>query len=726
MFETPRYIRTAAGPADIDAGYPPLADIDLPIIWSRVRHGWMTILFTVTAALVAAALFLVLAPREYTATTQILIDPTDLHAVANELTTPTQVSDTAQVQVESQVRVLTSDVVLRRVIKAENLDDDPEFVGQESLLRTLADDLLALFGISRNPAAADKSLTALNELRRRLQVRRAERTFVIDVSVTSRDPEKAARIANAIAQSYLAEQTQVRADAARQVSQSITARLNDLKDRVREAEERVEAFKARNNIVNSNGQLISEQQLNDLNNQLSVARARTLEARARLEQVQAVQKSKGEMGAFPEAVQSATITALRSQYAEVVRREAEQGTTLGPRHPAVIEIEAQAQRLRQNIAVEVDRIAISARTEYDSAKANENMLSQSLDALKHNTLATNEALVTLRELERNVQASRTVYEAFLVRARETGEQEQLDTKNIRVISRADLPLRRSSPPSSAIIGLAALFLGIAAGTGIVLMRGPTGDEVPLHRGGGPPRGGRRAATRPSRTRTASSATTIPVLATLPDVDVSFGLDEVEDPRSRFAREIHKVYDAVRETDRRSGGPSVLVIALDDEDDAATVALPLAAATAATQRVLLIDADPERRTLSAIDADQSEAGLVDVAAGRRDLADVVVHDRDTHINVVPFIAVSSSRTRSISDEDVKQAFDRTKRFDLVIVAATDDSDGPGTRFFAGLVDHIVVVTSAGEDAEAAVAEFAAQLGRDAGKIRGVVLTGAEDA
>jgi polysaccharide biosynthesis transport protein len=724
MFEAPRQTRTVAGPADFGAGYPPLADIDMHVVWSRIRRGWMTILFTTTAALVAAALFLLLAPREYTATTQILIDPTDLHAVANELTTPTQVSDTAQVQVESQVRVLTSDVVLRRVIKAENLDDDPEFVGGESLLRTLADDLLAMFGISRNPAPADKSLAALNELRRRLLVRRAERTFVIDVSVTSRDPEKAPRIANAIAQSYLAEQTQVRADAARQVSQSITARLNELKDRVREAEERVEAFKARNNIVSANGQLVSEQQLNDLNNQLSAAHARTLEAKARLEQVEAVQKTKGEMGAFPEAVQSATITALRSQYAEIVRREAEQGTTLGPRHPAVIEIQAQAQRLRQNIAVEVDRIAISARTEYESAKANETMLSQGLDALKHNAIATNEALVTLRELERTVQASRTVYEAFLVRARETGEQEQLDTKNIRVISRADLPMRRSSPPSNAIIGLAALFIGIAAGTGIVLMRGPAGDEAPPRRYVDAAVGRRR--TRLSRARATSSASSIPILATLPDVDVSFGLDEIEDPRSRFAQEIRKIYDVVRESDRKPGGPSVLVIALDDEDDAATVALPLAASAAATQRVLLIDADPERRTLSAIDADKSEAGLVDVAAGRRDLADVVIHDRDTHINVVPFIAVSSRRSRRISDEDVKQAFDRTKRFDLVIVAATADDDSPGTRFFAGLVDHIVVVTSAGDDADDTVAAFAAQLGQDAGKIRGTVLTGAEGA
>ena len=95
-------------------------------------------------------------------------------------------------------------------------------------------------------------------------------------------------------------------------------------------------------------------------------------------------------------------------------------------------------------------------------------LAANLEKLKSNAITTNEAMVTLRELERDVQASRAVYEAFLVRARETGEQERLDTKNIRVISRADAPLRRSFPPSNTLLALGALLVGVAAGTGIVV------------------------------------------------------------------------------------------------------------------------------------------------------------------------------------------------------------------------------------------------------------------
>jgi len=104
-----------------------------------------------------------------------------------------------------------------------------------------------------------------------------------------------------------------------------------------------------------------------------------------------------------------------------------------------------------------------------------------LDKLKSNAMTTNEAMVTLRELERDVQANRAVYEAFLVRARETGAQERLDTKNIRVISQADIPLRRSFPPSNLLLAVGAILFGMAAGGGIVFARETYGSGGDLGR-----------------------------------------------------------------------------------------------------------------------------------------------------------------------------------------------------------------------------------------------------
>src|SRR5580704_167986 len=705
MFEASSHMPSAVV-ARRDLSFASLPPIDVQKIWTVLWRGKLTILLSTVIAVALAAAFVLLVPHKYTATTQILIDPMDLRGAQSDISPTIPQSDAAVLQVESQARVIASDNVLRRVVDSEGLDHDPEFM---------------------HGAMAQKygPLAALNELQKHVQVKRSERTYVVDVSVTSEDPAKAARLANAIAQTYLTEQTEVRSNAARQISQALKGRLQELQTRVRDAEQKVEAYKASHNIVGATGELVNEQQLTSLNAQLSASRARISEAKARLDQVESVLHTKTPIGAFPEAVQSQTITMLRSQYAEIMRRDAEQKSSLGERHPAVIEIEAQGARLQKLIEDEVNRIAVSDRAEYERAKADEDMLSRQVDGLKNTAVSTNESLVGLRELERDVQASRAVYESYLVRSRETGEQEQVDTKNIRIISKADRPIYRSSPPPSLVLGLAAALLGFASGVGIVIMQGSAEEAAPRPTRT-PANFGRLGAFAKKLWEAPAPPPAIAVLATLPNVDIAFGLDAVEDPHSRFAREIQKVYEAVRASHKKPGNPSVLVVTADDEDDTASVALMLAAAAAATQRVLLIDTDLKRRTLSAIDAEEGEAGLVDVAVGRLELSDVIVRDRDTNVNLLPFVSPNSRRDRRINDADIKEAFDKTKRFDMVIVAAVDVARDPSARFFAGLVDHIVLVARADEHGDDVIVRFVARLGSDAQKVLGTVLTGVEAA
>ena len=723
MFEAPRDVQSAVLTGTETPAASP-TQIDLLKIGATLWRGRATILGTTIAALLLAVVFVLVAPHRYTAITEILIDPVDLHAVANDATPSTPTSETALLLIDSQVRVLMSDDVLRPVVKSQELANDPEFVGKPSPLRALVDAVLAPLGRHEPLGAGDPALTALNALKKAMRVTRAERTYVVDVAVSSKDPVKAARLANAIAQSYLAEQTQVRADAARQVSQSLTARLNELKERVHQAEERVEAFKSSHNIVDANGQLVNEQQLSDLNNQLAAARARTAAAKARLDQVEAAQKSKDNTGAFPEAVQSQTITALRTQYAEIVRLQAQQTTSLGPRHPAVIEIHAQAERLKRMIDDEVNRIARAARAEYDSAKASQELLERNVETLKQGTLTTDAALVSLRELQRDVQANRAVYEAFLLRARQTGEQERLDTKNIQIISKADLPLNRTSPPSNTVLALAAVLLGLAAGSGLVLLRDAFPNALPR-----PPQGrlfGVRRQVKRAAAPPDEFSAGVPVLAKLPGVDGASGMDATGEPNLRFAAGIRKVYEAMQSNHKKHGNPSIMVVACRNDNDTAAVALTLAALAAATQRVLLIDADLDQRTLSAIDADRSEAGLVDVAVGRRLLSEAVVRDRDTNISMIPFISPHSRRDRAIKGEDIKTAFAQARHFDVVIVAAMDLAGDPSARLFAGLVDHIVVVAKAEDAEQGAIDEVVSGLGLNARKLRGAVVTEAEAA
>ena len=261
----------------------PFVAIDARQIWNDIWQGKTIILLSIVAALGLAALVVAVVPFKYTATAQILIDPMELNGAPHEVTSNTQQSDAMVFTIESQVSVITADGVLRQVVQAEGLDRDPEF--------------------SRGSGAVDYgALTALDELRRHLAVTRAERTYVVDIKVTSLDAAKAARIANAIVKAYLAEQTDNRAADARQVSQSLSARLNDLQDGVRDAEDRVEAYKRQTGIVNANGELLNEQQLARLDDQLTLAHAHTVEARTRLDEVERVQKSHLAVGAFPDAI----------------------------------------------------------------------------------------------------------------------------------------------------------------------------------------------------------------------------------------------------------------------------------------------------------------------------------------------------------------------------------------------------------------------------------------
>jgi polysaccharide biosynthesis transport protein len=435
---------------------------DWMFLWRRKSLIALTVAM---ALLLSLGADLVMTPR-YRAVSQILIGPVDLRVVEKTVMPPAQTADANVIQVESETRILTSDRVLLRVVDNEKLTADPEFgAGVPSLMSRLRVSL----GFGSQAKTGDAELAALRQLQRSVSAKRGERTYVVDVIVETADRDKSARIANAIAQAYLDEQTAARAEASRRATDSLSSRLSELRERVRNAEEQVELYKREHNIIGPTGRLVDEQQLTELNNQLTTAKARTAEAKARYEQILRLQRSGADSGSTSEAVQSNTIGRLREQYATIARQEANLAAELGPRHPWVIDARAQVRNAQQHITEELSRVAEANRNDYERALANENSLANSFDVLKRKAMDTSLAFVKLRELEREAEASRAVYESFLGRAREMREQERLDTTNVRILSDAQPPQDRSWPPRRLIILLAGLMLGILGGTGLAYL-----------------------------------------------------------------------------------------------------------------------------------------------------------------------------------------------------------------------------------------------------------------
>jgi polysaccharide biosynthesis transport protein len=196
--------------------------IDWGFIWRR--KSW--VFASVAAALVAGLAFHSAASPRFRAATQILFSPVELRVLDKALTQPMQTADSHVIQVESEVRILTSDKVLRRVVERERLTDDPEFGGRgNSWFAAMLASLRSATGLDSPAQSGDTELAALRFLQRNVSAKRAERTFVVDLTVDTTAPEKSARIANAIAQAYLEEQSSARSDTARRITEALSSRL---------------------------------------------------------------------------------------------------------------------------------------------------------------------------------------------------------------------------------------------------------------------------------------------------------------------------------------------------------------------------------------------------------------------------------------------------------------------------------------------------------------------
>ena len=427
----------------------------------------------ISAALICAcaavAIGKSLSPR-YTATAQLYLDPRDLQLVERELTPRPQDLSSLTMVVESQSRLITSNNVLLQVIHETNLEKDPEFGGAGDS-KGIVGSLLGLFGIELRQSAEQQKasqVATLEALARHINIKKPERSFVVDIDVWSKDPAKAAQLANAIAKTYLADSGKSQSSAARRATSDLSGRLKELQDRLRNAENALATYKAQNNFVGTADTLISDQQLSANNQRLAAARALTLDAQAKFDQIEASRRASGDAGAIPEALQSPTIGNLRAQYADARKRYAELSSELGPRHPALRQVEQQVADLKRNIAEEIERFAQSAKNDLARAREYETSLNKSMEAQKRQSVQLSQASVRMRELEREVEASRDVYQSSLKRSRETEEQESINTVNARISGEATVPQRRTFPPAMSLIAMIGfVFGGLAAAAWIV-------------------------------------------------------------------------------------------------------------------------------------------------------------------------------------------------------------------------------------------------------------------
>lgn len=447
-------------------------DVDLGQLFGSLVRNWLRILL---AALVVAGLAYFLAGMAtplYRAETRIMIE-----ARENVYTRPASAglseSERAVLDEEtvaSQVEVIASMDLLRQVATQMNLAAHPEFgaAGDTSTLGSL----LILLGLKGDPSQATVEDRVLGSLTDRLSVYRVEGTHVIVIGFSSSDPQLAADVPNAVASAYVAGLEQARRLSNADATEWLEPEIDDLRNRVREAEGRVAEYRAGAGLLlGQNNTVLPTQELAELSSELTRARAERSTAEARASAIRDGIASGMRVETIPEVLAAPMVQRLRERQIEVEAGIADLSASLLDNHPRMRALRAQLDETSRQLRAETQKVLAAADNEAAQARARESRLVVEVNRLKAASAQAGGDEVELRALEREAAAQRALLESYLTRYREAAARADRNTlpADARVIARASAPHQAYFPKvvPMVVAAFAGALLVIAV---IVLLR----------------------------------------------------------------------------------------------------------------------------------------------------------------------------------------------------------------------------------------------------------------
>ncbi len=674
--------------------HSPAPPLDLKALIGVVyRRFWMILAgFLTTFGIIAFVTFT--QTPIYQAETVVQLDTEqknviDLGAIFSGLGGNTAVVDT-------EVLVLGSKSLLTRVAVQQKLIEDPEFnpsllPPKKGLLSPVKGVVRALTG-AKPPADPFEGMTAEQKdaalletavgiLSNKVSVSRVGTTYLITVTASSVSPETAARLADEIAEQYRVQQLEEKFEATRKATEWLSERVSGLCEEVEEKERRVESYRAESGLLAAQGATLTEQQIAYLTTQKATLQVDLDRARARAESVRRQMASGAGADGITEVLQSQVISDLKNQRAIINRRVSELETKLGPQHPELISARNEAADIDRQINSEVSRIAGNIENELKVSQAQISSIQGEIGRSTYELRGNNQALVRLRELERDADTSRILLEEFLTRSKQTGEQDALITADANILSRASVPDSPSSPKTllNLIIGC---LLGAIIGGGLALLAEMFDMKI-------------SSTEDVERKLGANPIGSVPLIRT-----ASFlGLSQtnpadylVENPLSAYAESIRYLRAAIAFSDLDSETKTVAVCSSLPDEGKTSLTLSLGRMSAMSgSRTLVIDGDFRRRQLTETAGLKPDIGFVEHLFGAGQLSDAIVKDRKTMLDILPL----SQNGHTPHDVFGTRAFDDLLQrlrsmYDLILIDTGPLLLMAEARVVAGKADKTILV------------------------------------
>jgi polysaccharide biosynthesis transport protein len=654
---------------------------------------WMFIVSVIGTVLFVAAVYVLTQTPRYTASAQLLLEPQQEKAgKEGEIITDVNLDYAI---VESQLAIIRSTVFLRRVVEKLHLTSDPEF-GR---------------GSRQESAPAEEDVAAaIQALKGAVVAGRAGQGYVINISVTSVDGARAARIANAVADAYVVEKLDARFDAAKRASAWLSDRLVELRQQLRESEEAVARFRADHNLTQTGGNVtLNQQQLSDLNAKLVDARADVAQKKARVEILRTIQEKGGNIQSLPDLPASQELTALRGQEAVASQKVSELAARYNARHPLVVNAQAELRDIDRQIAEEMRRLAANVQNDYELAKAREEALEQNFRQATGQIDVDDRTAITLRELERTAAVNKSLFEDFLQRAKITQEQSTFEARDARVITPAAAPSTPSYPRKTQVITL-ALIIGLCLGVGGAVAK----DK--LNGGFATP-------------RQVEDILQLPLLSSVNSMDskelivkgatIRLPLFPAASPLSRYSEAIRILRNGIQMANVDAPPKIIQITSTVPNEGKTTIGMSLAVSAAVSgQKVLFIDSDLRHTSATNFFGMLKHPGLVDVLLESVSPEDAIKYVEGARIWVLgagtktrnPADLLGSNRMRSLIDQcrDV---------FDIVVIDSPPMGPVVDPVVISQLSDAIVYVVRWASTARELVQQSIQRL--DGLKIAGVV-------
>lgn len=445
----------------------PAADISR--VMGIIRRQLPVSIIGAVAAVVLGLIFLWMAEPSYRSSIQILLDQENAKLLAR--ISGDQQAPSSDEYVATQIGLISSDVVARRVIAQLGLVYDPD--SDRLSLSPKAESTSSANPQSERMDQDEASLAEIdpytvNKVLRSIAVYQVGKSLVIEISAAAPDPEVARQLADAYGQAYLADQLSARFDAIKKAGSWLEDRIDTLNKQSLQASAEVEKFRSDHSLVSSNGRLISDQQLGRLLEQLTTAKSAVSRAAAKIEVFEGaiasgdVNKVVGLVATSSDFTSTSPIKTISDEYLSVSGQFREVVATWGRNNEQAKALSAEMKRLSSSIDQEVKRVLESYRNEYKVAQAEERSIEAAMNSAAGQTQADMSTLVMLRNLEQKASSYNALYQEYLARYQQAVQQKTLSLTTGRIISQAEMPAVPVFPRKGLVLAL-ALLLGAGFG-----------------------------------------------------------------------------------------------------------------------------------------------------------------------------------------------------------------------------------------------------------------------